>query len=274
MGAVVLVLVLVLALVGCGPATSAQVPPLESVPVAVDVRTPAPVAELVASLVVTTQRPPDSWPTLRQSVHGRRPVQTRDGVSVAVWSELLNDEVRLWAQWGQADARIIDQVQTTPTHAAQSGRSLYDVVAVAHGLDAVAVAWRPLVDVAHPQQAELRWGTMSVSGDVGWQSESLRAQTLGATTGIGPYIYAPSRLRAAEIGERAVFVWVGDTGVRAVLADSTTPIALPMRSMSELHLDVVDGYVRVIGNDYWCANGTTHSSSCRSMEQMVLTVNE
>ncbi len=266
--------VLLLALVGCGPDSSVPVPSSQGVPVELDEGFTGPMEELVASLVVTTRRAPDSWQPQRQAVHGRRSVRTAEGVSVAVWSELSNDQLRLWVQWDQADARIVDHVQTTPSHAAQSARSLYDVVAVAHGVDAVAVAWRPLVDAAHPQQAELRWGTVDASGDMSWQSESLVAQLLGATTGLGPYAYSDSRLRAVGIGGRAVFVWVGDTGAQAVLADSATSIALPMTSLSELLLDELDGHVTVTGYDYWCDDGTTHSSSCRSMDLVGLTVND
>jgi len=253
-------------LAACGSQQNVE-PPITADPGDVDSDTYAVAPDLVVTALQTTEPAPDTWPSGRQGLHERRIAQTGSGQQVAVWSALDGDEVTLWVQWAEGDAMVIDAVQTTPPHAAQSDRSLFDVAVTAHGEDAVAVAWRPLVDGASPQRAEVRWTVLHERVQPTWESESLTAHALLATSGIGPYSYADSRLRSGTLDGHGLFVWVGDAGVRAVHADLARPVSLPMRSSHELILSNDGEGMVVTGHDYWCDDGQTHSSSCRSVEE-------
>lgn len=264
-----------LCLVACGGSgTTPAVSPEVVEPPAADVAADAPPDDgcaLTAILlpVVDTDVDPD-WQPPNPGTTDRRSVEHAGGTAT-VWVEHDDATVRLMLQRGESEPIAVDTVTTTAEHATRSARSLFDFAIAPHG-DGVAVGWRPLVSAAsgHERDAELRWRVVDGDGPGALHAEALTAPVLGATTGIGPWPYASSRLVAGTLGERAVFVWQGDAAIRAVVADSESPVDLPGRSSAELRVTSGER-AEVTGLDYWCADRPdTHSSSCRSSERTEL----
>jgi len=61
---------------------------------------------------------------------------------------------------------------------------------------------------------------------------------------------------------------MGDDGVRIVRADSSTPLQVPVQSNVELALAGGGEQLTLTGYGYWCEDGLTSSSLCRSMERV------
>lgn len=263
-------LLLGLLLSACGESTPEVPSPEPAVAPAV-----TPAEPVGCSLTATPASVPDvpmdpDWQPPHPGTRDRRRIDLPAGTAT-VWVEREDATVRLLLQRGEAEPLVVDAVTTTADHAAQSARSLFDRAAAPHA-SGVAVAWRPLVDgtPGHERDAELRWRVVDEHGPGPLHAEALTAPLLGATTGLGPHAYGASRLVAGSVDGNPVFVWQGDTSIRAVVADSDAPIDVPGRSSAELRLRSGE-HAELTGLDYWCADTPdTHSSSCRSVEQSVL----
>jgi hypothetical protein len=109
----------------------------------------------------------------------------------------------------------------------------------ADGARGVGVAWRPLTDADYtdvgsamqppttPADAEVRWTTVEPGAEPSpVRRHATTAQPLGGVSGIGPWPLSGNGMKAARLGDRAVFVWLDGDAVMGARAPDETPVEL------------------------------------------------
>lgn len=157
--------------------------------------------------------------------------------------------VHLAMDFDVSTATVVDAVTVPDGVAELSHRTGVNLALVAQGPDALAVAWRPLVDQKYtdfgsrskppstPAAAEVRWRTLDADGSRSTvHVHPTSAQPLGFTSGIGPWALRGNGMKSGSLGRDApgVFVWLDDEVVRGVRADQDTTVALTEREGSPL----------------------------------------